>query len=158
MQATICWFDNLLPFTSPWLSGRLFTFCALDVGLKSHQTPALALEKKSLDCWSSPRVQHWLHPLGGHSVYSHRNSLSSFYLLAKSLCTICTIFVVSSSKCFFHCKCAIFRCGKLLVCMWFLCNYPNVQLSGCASILMCAEWAKFRVLLSGVQVPDVLFS
>ena len=40
-----------------------------------------------------------------------------------------------------------------------------VQLSECATIRMCkyphvhiAEWAKFRVLLSGVQVPDVLFS
>ena len=26
-------------------------------------------------------------------------------------------------------KCAIFRCGKLLVCIWFLCNYPNVHIS-----------------------------
>ena len=30
-----------------------------------------------------------------------------------------------------------------------MCNYPNVHI---------AEWAKFRVLLSGVQVPDVFFS
>ena len=51
-----------------------------------------------------------------------------------------------------------------------MCKTPGVhvvfvQPSECATILMCkyphvhiAEWAKLRVLLSGVQVSDVLFS
>ena len=68
------------------------------------------------------------------SPFIHWKLSPLLFLLAKSLRTI---FVVSRSKCFIHYKCAIFRCAKLLMCMLFLCNYPNVQLSECATILMC---------------------
>ena len=49
----------------------------------------------------------------------------AFNWLIRSLNTSCLIspysdLVVSRSKCFFHSRCAIFRCAKLLVCMWFL--------------------------------------